>query len=93
MVLTMKILRWHRTIIDGIGQKLTRNLVHRKSWVKEFLKGWSLDLFHLNDFSSLSEFTDVCNFADDTTFKACDIDLNFFIKRLEHDSLEIITWN
>lgn len=31
---------------------------------------------YLNDLSVLSEFTDVCNFADDTSFYVCDIDLN-----------------
>ena len=28
--------------------------------------------------------TQVCNFADDTTFYVCDKDLNTFINRLEH---------
>ena len=37
----------------------------------------------LNDLSVLSEFTDVCNFADDTLFYVCDIDLNSL---LEQDS-------
>ena len=32
--------RWHRT-------KINQNLVHGKNWVKEFLKGLSLDLFYL----------------------------------------------
>ena len=40
----------------------------------------------------LTESTEVCNFADDTTFFACDEDLNSFIKRLEHDSLLAIEW-
>ena len=39
----------------------------------------------------LSEFTDLCNFADDTTFHACDM-VNFLIKRLEHDSILAIEW-
>ena len=38
---------------------------------------------YLNDLSVLSEFTDVCNFADDTSFYVCDIDLNSL---LEQDS-------
>ena len=42
---------------------------------------YSKDLFHL------TESTEVCKFVDDTTFFACDKDLNFLIKRLEHDSL------
>ena len=38
---------------------------------------------YLNDLSVLSEFTDVRNFADDTSFYVCDIDLNSL---LEQDS-------
>ena len=41
---------------------------------------YSKDLFYL------AESTNVCNFADDTTFHACDKDLNPLINRLEHDS-------
>ena len=51
---------------------------------------------YLNDLFFLSEFTDLCHFADDATFYTCDMDLNSLIKRLEHDSfllngLKIIT--
>ena len=38
------------------------------------------------------EYTYVCNFADDTTFHACDKDSNSLISRLEHDSLLVIEW-
>ena len=41
---------------------------------------------YLNNLFFLSEFTDFCNFANDTTFYACDTDLYCLIKRLEHDS-------
>ena len=41
---------------------------------------------YLNDLFFLSEFTDFCNFADDTTFYTCDMDLNSLIKKLEHNS-------
>ena len=47
---------------------------------------------YLNNLFFLSEFTDLCNFADDTTFYACDMDLNSLIKRLEHDSFLAIEW-
>ena len=47
---------------------------------------------YLNDLFFLSEYTDLCNFADDTTFYACDMDLNSLIKRLEHDSFLAIEW-
>ena len=42
---------------------------------------------YLSDLFLLVEFTEVCNFADDTIFFACEKDLNFLISRLEHDSL------
>ena len=40
----------------------------------------------LNDLFYLSDFTEVCNYADDATFHACDNDLNNLIKSLEHDA-------
>ena len=33
------------------------------------------------------EYTDACNFADDTSLHACYKDLNSLINRLEHDNL------
>ena len=47
---------------------------------------------YLNDLFYLAESTNVCNFADDTTFYACDKDLNSVINRLEHDSYLAIEW-
>ena len=38
------------------------------------------------------ESTEVCNFANNTTFFACDKDLNYLINILEHDSLLAIEW-
>ena len=46
----------------------------------------------LKDLFFLSEFTDLCNFGDDTTFYACDKDLNSLIKRQEHYSFLAIEW-
>ena len=46
----------------------------------------------LKDFFFLSKFTDLRNFGDDATFIACDMDLNFIIKRSEHDSFLAIEW-
>ena len=40
----------------------------------------------------LIESTEVCNFPDDTTFNACDKDLNHLINRLEHDCFLAIEW-
>ena len=61
--------------------KLNRNLV-----------GPILFNIYLNDLFILSAFTDLCNLADDTTFYACDMDLNSLINRLEHDSFLAIEW-
>ena len=36
--------------------------------------------------------TQVCNFADDTTFYVCDKDLNTLINRLEHDTALAVEW-
>ena len=76
--------RWHRT-------KINKNF---NSW-EELLKGVPQlsDLGHLlfnaylNDLFYLTESTETCNFANDTTFFACDKDLSSLMKRLEHDSL------
>ena len=47
---------------------------------------------YLNDLFLLVEATEVCNFADDWTFFACEKDLNSLIYRLEHGSLLVIKW-
>ena len=40
----------------------------------------------------LTESTNVCNDADDTTFHACGMDLENLVRRLEHDSILAIEW-
>ena len=47
---------------------------------------------YLNDLFWNIEQADVCNFADDTTLYACDMDLDNVLKKLEHDSLLAIEW-
>ena len=47
---------------------------------------------HINDLFYLTKLTDVCNYADDTTFYACDSSLEDLIRRLEHDSVLAIKW-
>ena len=47
---------------------------------------------YINDLFYLSQQTDVCNYADDTTFHACDTELSDLIRRLEHDSKIAIEW-
>ena len=59
---------------------------------KGSLLGPLLFNIHLNDVFYLTECTDVCSYADDTTFHACDSDLKDLITRLELDSLLAIEW-
>ena len=40
----------------------------------------------------MTELTDVCNFADNTTFHACDSSLEDLVNRLEHDTSLAIEW-
>ena len=63
-----------------------------KSVHKRSVLGPVLFNLYLNDLFYFSDFTEVCNFADDTTFHACDNDLNNMIKRLEHDDFLAIEW-
>ena len=41
---------------------------------------------YLNNSFNLAEFTNVCNFSDDTTFFSSDLDLSILLNRLEHDT-------
>ena len=41
---------------------------------------------YISDLFYLTEMTDVCTYADDTTFHACDLDLKIRTTRLEHDA-------
>ena len=47
---------------------------------------------YLNDMFFLNEWTEICNFADDTTIYACDTDLSNLCNRIEHDSTLTIEW-
>ena len=47
---------------------------------------------YLNDLFYLTEMTQICNFADETTFYICDKDLNVLINRLEHDTSLAVEW-
>ena len=47
---------------------------------------------YLNDLFHPAESTEVCNFADVTTFFDCDKDLKTLISSLEHDSHLAIEW-
>ena len=81
--------RWYKT-------KINHKFISWKELSQGVPQGSVLGLLlfniYLNNLFFLSEFTDLSNFADDTTFYACDMDLNSFIKRLEHDSFMAIEW-
>ena len=47
---------------------------------------------YINDLFYMTELTDTCNFADDTTFHVCDSSLEDFVNRLEHDTNLAIEW-
>ena len=59
---------------------------------QESVLGPLLFNIYLNDLLYLAESTNLCNFADDTTFYSCDKDLNSLITKLEHDSCLTIEW-
>ena len=60
--------------------------------LQRFVLGFLLLNNYLSDLYYLVESTNVCYFADDTTFYVCDKDLNSLINRLEHDSYLTIEW-
>ena len=47
----------------------------------------------INDMFYITELTDVCNFADDTTFHVCDSSLEDLLNRLEHDAIGWFDYN
>ena len=81
--------RWQRT-------KISDNF---SSWAElvqgvpqDFVLGPLLLNIHTDDLFCLTEFTDVCNFADNTTFFACDSDLEHVMERPKHDTKLVIEW-
>ena len=81
--------------INGIGQRFTRISILGKNYSNGFLKDLVIGPLPVNIYfikffyftGSTEVCTEVCNFADDTTFFVCDKELNSLIKRLGHRSL------
>ena len=81
--------RWHSTKLNkdfSTWQELLQDVPQGS------VLGHLLFNIYLNDLFFLIESTEVCNFADNTTFYASDKDLNHLINRLEHDSFLSIEW-
>ena len=80
---------WHRT-------KVNTSFISWEELIKGVPRGsvFGLILFdlYLNDLFYLSDFMEVCNFSDDTTFHACGNDLNNLIQRFEQDAFLAIEW-
>ena len=82
-------IRWRRTKLNTGLSKWTEILLGVPQWS---LLGKLLFNIYVNDLDFLTENTNVCNYADDATFYACDWDLHNLISRLEHDSVLAIEW-
>ena len=81
--------RWQRTKLNTGFSKWTEILL---GVPQGSVLGPLLFNIYINDLFFLTEKTNVCNYADDTTFYACDSDLQYLISRLKHDSVLAIEW-
>ena len=77
--------RWQRTKVNASFSNWTELLLGVP-------QGSVLGPLLFNDLFYVAELTNVCNYANDTAFHACDSDICSLIKRSEHDSLLSVEW-
>ena len=84
---------WSELLKDhSLDRYLGPLLLDRYSWTATLGPlPWTATLQY-NDLFYSTESTNICNYADDTIFHACDSDLGNLINRLEHDSMLAIEW-